>query len=228
MSSSQSAASPSRSRGTYGRAPLTLDQLSVYNPNRADATEAIWQPYYDFQTYATTGATSMIFFQTPSGQGGKTFADTNMVSAGQFPAPTAFLCTAIMVAFFPGANTSITGTAAAASANFNDVVSLANGGYLEFTIGSKVYLRDAPLGKFAPNFTVNGISAVALASGATTIAQTQTGFARAAGRYYEITPFLVPQNQNFNISLYWPTAVTVTNAGRIGLIMDGFYYRQSQ
>jgi hypothetical protein len=215
-------------RGAPGRTPLSLDQLAQYNPNRPDATEAIWQPFYDYQSYGTAGATSFTFFQTPNGQGGKTFADTNMVSAGQFPAPTAFLCTAIMVAFFPGAAASITGTAAAASANWNDVVNVANAGYLEFTIGSKPYLRDAPIGKFPPNFTVNGATAIALGSGQTTISQVQTGFARAAGRYYEITPFLIPQNQNFNVQLIFPTAQTVTNAGRVGVILDGFYYRQSQ
>lgn len=219
----------SRARGGgLGRTPLSLDNLVYYNPNRPDATEAIWQPFYDIQTYATTGATSMVFFQTPNGQSSKTYADTNMELAGQFPAPTAFLCTAVMVYFNPGAAASIVGTATAASANWNDVVNIANTGYLELTIGSKVYLRDAPIGKFAPNFTVNGASAISMASGATTIIQGQTGFARAAGRYYEITPFLIPQSQNFNVKLFWPTAQTVTNAGRIGVILDGFYYRQSQ
>jgi len=218
---------PSR-RGGIGRTPLALDQLVYYNPNRPDSTEAIWQPFYDYQTYGTAGSTSFTFFQVPNGQSSKTYADTNMELAGQFPAPTAFLCTAIMVFFAPGAAASITGTAAAASANWNDVVNVANAGYLELTIGSKPYLRDAPIGKFAPNFTINGSSAIAIGSGQTTISQVQTGYARAAGRYYEITPFLIPQSQNFNVKLFFPTAQTVTNAGRIGVILDGFYYRQSQ
>jgi hypothetical protein len=214
-----------RLRG-IGRTPLALDQLVFYNPNRPDATEAIWQPFYDFQTYGTAGATSMTFFQVPNGQSSKTYADTNMELAGQFPAPTAFLCTAIMVAFFPGGNPSATGTALAVSTYWNDAVSVANSGYLEMTIGSKVYLRDAPIGKFAPNFTVQGVAAVGIAN--TALTQTQTAFARAAGRYYEVTPFLIPQSQNFNLKLIWPTAQTVAVTGRIGLILDGFYYRQSQ
>ncbi len=223
-----SAPTPISRRGGVGRTPLSLDQLVYYNPNRPDSTEAIWQPFYDYQTYGTAGATSFTFFQVPNGQSSKTYADTNMELAGQFPAPTAFLCTAIMVFFSPGAAASITGTAAAASANWNDVVNVANAGYLELTIGSKPYLRDAPIGKFAPNFTINGASSVAIGSGQTTVSQVQTGYARAAGRYYEITPFLIPQSQNFNVKLFFPTAQTVTNAGRIGVILDGFYYRQSQ
>ncbi len=229
MSTPASATFPGAGRtGKLGRVPLALSDLAAYNPNRADSTEAIWQPFYDFQTYATTGATSQAFFQVPNGQSSKTYADTNMESAGQFPAPTAFLCTAVMIAYFPGALPSIAGTTNAASTAWNDVVNVANSGYMEMKIGSKIYLRDAPIGKFAPNFTINGSAAIGLASAVTTIVQTQTAFARAAGRYYEISPFLIPQNQNFNVTLYWPTAQTVGVAGRIGVILDGFYYRQSQ
>lgn len=218
-------AAPAR-RANLGRTPMKLDELTFYNPNRPDSTEAIWQPFYDYQAYPSAGSTSQIFFQVPNGQGAKTFADTNMVLPGQFPAPTAFLCTAVMVFFDPGAADSATSTTAVAQTNINDVIALANSGFLELTIGSKVYLRDAPLGKFAPNFTVNGFTA--LLGSTTAPALIQTGFARAAGRYYEITPFLIPQSQNFNVSLYWPVAVTTSTTGRIGVILDGFYYRQSQ
>lgn len=213
-------------RSALGRTPLSLNDLTFYNPNRPDSTEAIWQPFYDFQSYASAGATSQIFFQVPNGQSGKTYADTNMVLPGQFPAPTAFLCTAVMVFFDAGATDSATSTTAVAQTNINDVITIANSGFLELTIGSKVYLRDAPLGKFAPNFTVNGFTA--LLGSTTAPAMIQTGFARSAGRYYEITPFLIPQSQNFNVTLYWPTAVTTSTTGRIGVILDGFYYRQSQ
>lgn len=213
-------------RSNLGRTPLSLNDLTFYNPNRPDSTEAIWQPFYDFQSYAAAGVTSQIFFQVPNGQSGKTFADTNMVLPGQFPAPTAFLCTAVMVFFDPGATDSATSTTAVAQTNINDVITVANSGFLELTIGSKVYLRDAPLGKFAPNFTINGFSA--LLGSTTSPNMIQTGFARAAGRYYEITPFLIPQSQNFNVTLYWPAAVSTATTGRIGVILDGFQYRQSQ
>lgn len=213
-------------RSGMGRTPLPLNDLVFYNPNRPDATEAIWQPQYDFQSYGTAGATSFIFFQVPNGQSSKTFADTNMVLPGQFPAPTAFLCTAIMVAFFPGAAVSATGTQGAINTNWVDSVAVGNAGFLELTIGSKPYLRDAPIGKFAPNFTHNGVFGGYGSSTAGVIAY--TGFSRWAGRYYEITPFLIPQSQNFNVSLYFPTAQTVNVTGRIGVILDGFYYRQSQ
>jgi hypothetical protein len=211
-----------------GRVPNSLTDLQQYNPNLPDAIEAIWQPYYDMQSYPTAGQTQLLFFQIPQGQSAKTLADTNMVLAGQFPAPTAFLCTALMVLYMPGfANlASNTAAAATANANINDVVKVADSGYLQLTIGSKVYLNDAPLGKFPPNFSVGGLQALAGTYAAGT--QVTSDFARSIGRYYEITPLLIPMNQNFSVSLNWPTAVTVTAIGRIAVILDGFYYRQSQ
>ena len=217
-----------------GRIPVTLDQLNVYNPNRADAIEAIWQPFYDFTTYAAAGQTQLQFFQVQTGQGGKTLADTNMLLGGQFPAPTAFLCTAIMVGMFAnntglanvqtGPNT--TAAAAAALPNANDTLKFLNSGYLQITIGSKTYLTDAPVGKFPVNFTMGGLEAVSGTFAAGTFMATD--FARGIGRYYEITPFLIPMTQNFVVTLNWPVVVALTNPARVGVILDGFYYRQSQ
>jgi hypothetical protein len=211
-----------------GRIPAAMSDLSMYNPNQPDAIEAVWQPYYDFQSYATAGSTQQLFFQVPAGQSSKTLADTNMTLAGQFPAPTAFLLTAIMVVFMPhnAAGPSSTAAAAAANTNINDATLVANSGWLSLNIGSKTYLTDAPIGKFPPNFSMGGLQAYTGTFTAGTYITTD--FARAIGRYYEITPLLIPMNQNFAVTLNWPTAVAVTNTGRIGVIMDGFYYRLSQ
>lgn len=209
----------------YGRTPLPLSQLQNYNPNRPDQIEAIWQPFYHKVAYAAAGQASLQFFNVAfSGD----YTVTNMPAAAFFPAPTAFLCCAIMLNFLPGSAVAVTNTASAAAqvANWNDAVSVANAGFVEFVIGGKVYLRDSPSGRFAPNYTVNGAAAVAGTYAAGT--QTAIDFARAAGRYYEITPFLIPQTQNFSITLYTPTVVAVQAGAFILATMDGFYYRQSQ
>lgn len=214
------------------RVPIPMDQLQPYNPNLPNSIESIWQPYYDFQSYPTAGQTSLTFFQVPKGQSSKTFDDTNMLLAGQFPAPTAFLITAIQVLFMPhwlvtaGGNMSVTAAVAAVNTNINDVGQVANTGNLILTIGSKPYLVDAPLGKFPPNFSIGGLQAYSGTFAAGTYIATD--FARTIGRYYEITPLLVPMNQNFSVTLNWNAVVTVANIGRIGVILDGFYYRQSQ
>src|SRR5262245_24300706 len=128
-------------RGWRGKQPLPIDSLAAYNPNRAGAIESVWQPFYDFQTYVQAGQTQLAFFQVQQGSAGKTLSDTNMTNQGMFPAPTMFLVTGIQVVFIPGSTSSQVGTAAArALNNLNDVVAVANSGYLEFSIGSKVYL----------------------------------------------------------------------------------------
>jgi hypothetical protein len=205
--------------------PPSLNSLAAFTPNRPDSIESIWQPQYDYQTYAMAGQLQLSFFQVPVGQSSKTLADTNMTNAGMFPTPSAFFVTGIMVVFIPLNTVSATAAAGRALTNLVDVNAVANSGWLNLSIGAKNYLTDAPIGKFPPNFSINGI-----VTNATTVAATNTdaNFARAAGRYYEITPFLIPATQNFSVQLNWPALVPVTVAGRIGVVLDGFLFRNSQ
>lgn len=211
--------------GAGSRIPIPLSALQQYNPNRADQVEGIWQPFYHKVAYAQAGQASLQFFNVAfSGD----YTVTNMPAAAFFPAPTAFLCRAIMLNFVPGnpINTNNAAPALASTNNIADAVAVANAGYVEFVIGGKVYLRDSPSGRFAPNY---GISAVAAMAGTLTAPALSTvAYARAASRYYEITPFLIPQTQNFSVTLYTPVAVPISVGGNVIATLDGFYYRQSQ
>ncbi len=212
-----------------GMKPPSTQSMKKYDVNIPDNVEAIWSPRYDFTTYAAAGQTSLTFFQNPVGQAGKTLADTNTESAGALPAPKQFLVTGIQVAFFPGVNPSTYG--AGAPNNFwNDMYSVFQSGYLDFFIGSKSYLQDAPVGKFTNSFRLAGESAIADASTAAANQNAQIGYAAFAGPRYEITPIRLVSNQNFSVSLVWPTAVALPSTvnGRIGVILDGFLYRLSQ
>jgi hypothetical protein len=211
--------------GSGSRIPVPLSALQQYNPNRADQVEGIWQPFYHNVAYAAAGQASLVFFNVAfSGN----YTVTNMLAAANFPAPTAFLCRALMLNFIPGSATTTSNTAAAAgqTANFTDVVAVGNAGYVEFVIGGKVYLRDSPVGRFAPNYGISGLGAISgtLAAGNQSVVQ----YMRAASRYYEITPFLIPQTQNFSVTFYTPTVVAVQSGATMIATIDGFYYRQSQ
>jgi len=207
----------------------SIEQVQIYNPNYPNSIEALRQPFYDFQAYAAAGTTSQIFFQQPVGQGGRTYADTNMSLAGQFPAPTSFLVENIQIAYFPGTSISQTIATARALQNWIDVVAFSQAGWLEFQVGSKVIFRDAPLGKFPTNFTIGGVATISaidsdLAAGGTADAQ----FARMVGKVYEIVPILIPQNQNFSVTLNFAVAVTGVAGARVGVLLDGIYYRRAQ
>jgi hypothetical protein len=221
--------------GNGGLGPLTpyhppnIEQLQTYNVNRAGQPEVIWQPLYDYQTYAMAGATQMTFFQRSVGSSGTTYADTNMTVGGMLPRPQEFLITGIQVYFKPAGAVNRSALAAATVLenwnDINDVIFASN--FLKLFIGSKDYLTDGPLGKFPPVF---GISGAAAYMGTTTADMNgrATDYAKATGRYYSITPVKIPANQNFNVSLNWPTAAAAAAAGLIGVILDGFLYRLSQ
>lgn len=208
----------------------TLDQLESYNVNRAGQIEGIRQSLYDFQTYAATGQTSLTFFQVPVGQGGKTIADTNMEAAGSLPAPKRFLVESIELYFYSGALVdTFTVAAAALPQQADDTYAVAKSGSLNLFIGSKNYLEEATLGRFPPS---TGIRVdAANASNSATVGEVKTQYATMAGRVYTMEPpiLLVP-TQNFKVTLTWPAVVALPSgiAGRIGVVMNGILYRNSQ
>ncbi len=210
--------------------PPSLAALTGYSVNREGQNEVIWQPAYDYQTYAAAGATQFTFFQSSVGTGGTTLADTNIRQAGTFPAPQEFLITGIQVLFVPG-NTVAQGNAAAATTqeNWNDVSDVMFGNaFLELFIGSKPYLQDGPLAKFTQQFRLGGVADNAATGTNATPVVWLIDYAVHSGKYYSITPVKLPTTQNFNVTLNFPTAVAINVDGTIGVILDGFLYRLSQ
>lgn len=209
--------------------PPNVQALQDYNVNRAGQVEVIWQPLYHYQAYAMAGATQLTFFQVPVGSAGTTYADTNMTVGGMLPRPQEFLITGIQVYFKPGGAVNRSALAAATVLeNWNDINDIIFGNsFLKLFIGSKDYLTDGPLGKFPPVFGIGGAAAY---MGTTTADMNgrATDYAKAVGRYYSVTPVKIPANQNFNVSLNFPTAIGAAAAGTVGVILDGFLYRLSQ
>jgi hypothetical protein len=206
----------------------TLEQAAAYAVNRPGQVEAIRQSLYDFLTYAQAGQSSLSFFQVPVGQGGKTLADTNMEAAGSLPNPKRFLLESIEIHFIPLNPISALG-ADAAFLNLLDTWAVGKSGWLNLFIGSKSYLTEAPLMRFPPT---NGLLVSSMADSQTTPAaalQTKGDYVRFGGKPYAVDPpiFLEP-TQNFNVTLNWPALVTVTVAARIGVVMNGVLYRNSQ
>ena len=209
--------------------PTTAD-LQKYAVNRAGESEVIGSALYDFTTYAAVGQTELNFFQTPQGQGGKTLAETNMEAAGTLPAPKNFIVRALEVCFWPGVLPGTFGAANAADL-VNDVWTVAKSGYLEFYVGSKNYIQEGPIGVFP---ALNGLVVQGALADQTTAAANQHSmiqYANMAGRAYTlVSPISLVSNQNFRVSLKWPTAVALPSgiAGRIGVRLRGDLFRLSQ
>lgn len=216
--------------GNRSLAIQSPNDLAKYRVNRPGQLEIFRQSLYDFQVYAAAGQTQLTFFQVPVGQSTKTKADTNMTLAGQLPAGQQFLTQSIEVYFFPGTIVPGVGPVANLIDGFvNDVWAVYKGGWVEFTVGSKVYLTEAPIGRFPPKTRMDGWSSENGNTTAGAALYTRTSYATPAGRPYPIDPFiLLESTQNFSVALNWPAAVAVTNAGRIGVILDGLLIRNSQ
>lgn len=216
------------------RSAPNLKDLTKYQVNRAGQPEVIWSPLYDYATYAAAGQTVLTFFQSPVGQNGKTYADTNIDAAGQLPNQKAFLVNHIEVMFWPGvspANAKVNTAAAGGNPNLsNDEYAFRKSGFLKFFIGSKDYLIDGPLQVFPPSTRVAGYAAL---SDSTTVAGaqgTQVDYGSDAGMLYEIIPVKLESNQNFNVTLNWPTAVALPSnqPARVGIRLGGWLIRNSQ
>lgn len=218
--------------------PMSFQDAERFKVNRSQEYEVTRQSLYDFQTYASAGQTSLTFFQVPIGQSGKTIADTNLELAGQLPAPKYFVVESIEIYLFPAdAPVSVVnGTAVSATiTNYaNDVDAVAQSGSLDFFIGSKSYLQEAPLGRFPPKARLHTEFGYALqtkqAIAADDGAQVSGDYAAMAGRPYFLDPYkiLLAPTQNFNVKLIWPAAVSISGDARIGVVMDGVLFRLSQ
>lgn len=200
-------------------------QYSVNRPG----VEAVRSSLYDFQTYAGAGQTQLLFFQVPAGQGGKTKADTNMEAAGALPSPKRFVVETIEIYFYAGSVIDTATGVAAAANQADDVYSFAKSGFLDFFIGSKSYLTEAPLGRFPPSCGLKVDSSLAgtFAAGSSQ----KSEYATMNGLIYRVQPEVTLEpTQNFNVSLNWPVAVAMPSAvaARVGVVMRGLLYRNSQ
>lgn len=212
-----------------------LAELQSYAVNRKGQYEGIRQTLYDYQVYAAGGQTSLSFFQVPLGQAGKTVADTNIEVAGSLPQPKHFLVESIEIRFWPGVLPVQQAAVLGASNYTNDVETFSQSGSLNFFIGSKTYLEEAPVGRFPPKTSVTAEFAASIAfaqlAAAAEEQQITMDLAYVSGRPYFINPatLLIP-TQNFKVSLNWAAAVALPSDedARIGVVLDGVLYRQSQ
>jgi len=213
------------------RNPLrSVEDFRKYAVNRPDQMEVIRQTLYDFQTYPMAGASQLTFFAVPIGQSSKTKADTNMTIAGSLPAPIRFAIQAIEVYFFPGVFPSQAPAATAIDNHVNDIWEFYTAtAWVELQIGSKPYLTEAPPLRFPPFAHFGGFAGLSDSTTAGASGFERTSHAYAAGRPYIVDPpLLLEPTQNFSFTLNFPTAVAISAAGRVGVVLNGVTSRNSQ
>ena len=216
-----------------------VGRYQVNNPNQ---WEVIKQTIYDSVSYVAAGQTILTFFALPIGQGTgfgggvKNESDTNLQMAANIPAMQGFLVQEVELIVQP-TTPSVTAQlpaafgAQAVAAIINDVYIIRRSGNLQFQIGSKLFLTEAPLSKFPSktNFEVMGALSDATTPGAAF--QSRIAFAAVKGPVYRLSPvdLFLEANQNFKVTLNWPEGVqAITNPARIFCVLGGLLYRMSQ
>ena len=121
--------------------------------------------------------------------------------------------------------------AEAVAASMNDAYIIGRSGNLQFTIGSKDFLRESPVGRFPPKTHFDGHAALADQSTIAADLQSRIAIPFWSGRPYLLSPAEIRliSSQNFNVFLNWPEGLqAITNPARIGVVLDGIMYRRSQ
>ena len=152
----------------------------------------------------------------------KTLEDTSMHLPGMFPKGNQFLATGFQVYFMPlnGIGTQERKT----------TVHILSRGVMTFTVGNRIYAQIAPLAVLAPSFPMyaayddQALRRLLLAGPSI---EPGTQLKRESPRGWEITPVLIPEMQTFLVQIDFES-LHVRTPGHLGVIIDGFLYRQVQ
>lgn len=227
----------------FGRPVLTQADIDNHVSRQPGNNDIIWDPLYDFASYAAAGQAQISFFTQPQGQGTtsapggagvKTIHDTNLTQQGQLGLGQRFFCTGIEILFFPGqvnpSRAAIVEATYITSSFVNDVYTVFRSGLLTFSIGSnRVYSQQAPLGLF-PATTRVYMSPALTGQGATATSFAIIDYAAPAGEPYSIVGQFIESTQVFNVTVSWPGLVPLPTgvAGRIGCRLRGYQIRNVQ
>lgn len=181
-------------------------------PKLKGVWDLIKQPLYDRNTVTTSNTTSLTFFQTPVGQSSKTRRDTNMALAGQVSAHQEALVIGIQLKPVLVAAHTFTELA-------NQVI---NGGYLVFTVMQKTFLE-------LPLLALPGGSAIVshptTTQNNTLVDRMSLGWPIDPNMFKLDYPVKLEKGQNFDVTLYWPTAPSLTTAMDLYVLLCGYMKR---
>lgn len=220
--------------------PPDLATFAKYGVNVQGVTDVIWQPLYDHLQYPAAGTSSLEFFQVQKGQGAttapnatgaKSLSDTNMTLAGQLPQPQSHLSLGLSFRIYPGVAPGEGGVTNANAGRFvNDVWNVFRSGAVEFIVGEKPRIQEAPLGKMGSQVSLGGFASMADQTTAAASSFSQVDYAYIRSPIYRIAASAIPWGQNFIVRVSWPALVTLPSAAaaRIGCDIHGWLARAAQ
>lgn len=199
-----------------------LRELLQFRVNIPDAVEVLYEPLYNYLDYPAAGQREFIFFKQQIGVDGATLASTNMDAAGQMPKGRRFLVTGMEVDLLLDPTDFDDNVVPAYIVDYYAIMTAR--AYLQFTIGSKPYMRQAPLIKFPPSQKIGGYISANVAAGTF-----GAGYAVGDGKPMDIVDVVLESNQNFDVGIVFDDLVPITaTPARLGMTLRGYLFRNAQ
>ena len=219
---------PARRALTAGSDPINAQRYATQRPY---SPEDLAQPLYDRVNYGTAGASELRFFANPLGssvtlnQAGsaaaksKSYRDTNMDNSGVVPTKR-YTFIGVSINYLPLQQAYGTANTAAIG---DDIMTLMNGGYLEFRIVEKPLLY-LPFNLVPSSNPMNSVST-------TQNAATCISAGALAAIPYPMFKFAIPITlnpyENFSFVLKWDGTVTINQSTDIQVVLHAFMRRPS-
>lgn len=201
--------------------PPAYRRYSTQWPNQEVIGACLW----DSLLYTSAATLQLVFF----GGVRATLDVGNMEVAGQLAAPKAFLIRAVrwMVKQQPESVATAAATNPQPGA-VDNVALLQNTGWLEMSIGAKQYVQlplwAVPAG--AGPFGQIAVNNVLVAGGA--VDAGSNGFPDVRNVYTLARPLFLEPQVNFQVSMFWPAAVTLTRNVTLCVALEGDLIRPVQ
>jgi len=202
----------------------TIQELAAgITPMLPGQPERIPWTWFDTQTYTTAVTTTLDFFQSVNADKNL----SNMVAAGQIPAPQFFDLYHASIAYLLPVTASAIIAAPTAAGAVTDVRNLSNGAAV-LTIADKNYWQGSqfmlPCGG-GPQATV-AVAGVVAAPNFAQYNYANNGDSDLRNRYNFWGDITLPANQNFVWRLTWSAPITLFATSLIRVWMDGYLYRR--
>lgn len=193
--------------------------------------EALDQPLYHIQTYPQAGQKKLTFFNKSVGDVG--LESSNMDSNSELSKGKRQGVFEISVGFFAGADAVEQGIAEGNLQKLiNDAKNVLEGQcFLEFKILEKIYLTETPLTRIPAGqglFAATGGISDSDEADVNLVNYACNGLPLVMNKRKLRVPIPIPAQTKFNVTLSWPSAVTVSADSRIGIWLDGLQIRAVQ
>jgi len=209
--------------------------MAAFRTQMRENPEDLWQPQYDRVNYPAAGTNEIAFFSIPLGGSAtliragvaaavvKSYRDTNLEQQGVIPTK-AFQIHGFSMSLYP-LQTAV--AVAGTQSIVDDMQRLTNGGFLEFFLIDKPYIR-LPLSKLPGTGIMRGTAAGAFTAGNVAVAGGGHGTGDPRAIYWLGVPLTIDPYQSFRARMQFDGVLALVQTFDIQLFLEGYLRRPGQ